>query len=717
MVYRLIVVLVFGCMLGAYVQAAGVVQGAMLELPTSGASADLMGADQQPGSEKVIQSGSFNAKGEADEKEEVDNRLTTLLNAARFGNKRTMKTSIFSTEEGTLSLHTARHENACFVLVDEAHAATESWLAANKQEMYNPLIMKAAATGHIVAMRILPDDIDVDIADEGGYTPLMIAIKNKKLEIMKFLLEKGANFNRCNKRGRTPLMIAARFGTEEAVLELLKAGASDCVNDKDNEDSTALIEAAASGYKEAVAALLNVGASNCVNDQDNDDQTALMKAAEAGHKEVVEELLAVGARVDMEDNDKETALIKAIKSGKNEIVSLLLKAGADLEGYGYKALYDAVSVVNKYGIGALQALLNTGVRVDVKDRFGDTPLMIAAERGNEPAVKALLDGVGAKASIDMQRENNGETALMKAIRSGNWKCIKALLDAGADISKPNRYGYTPLIVAYIHRENFLSSDKWYLFRYLLRKGVDFTWSDLNGRTFLMNAARSGNVETVQALLEVRVDVNVRDKEGRTALMLAVDAASKHYKEDAKETQETREIVKKLLQADAKIDEQDKDGFTALMFATLGCNHEIVNLLLEFRADSNLQNVEGKTARQLSYERFPHSVVFSLLCRVEGAKKRDGVVAVRRNFESKEFVSGPVVVDLEVLDGAIPEERVPVSALQPQPVAFPAEQREAIPHASFWSSIPIASFGVATLLVAAMVYAFWPEYCKISSESA
>ncbi len=528
MVYRLIVVLVLGGMIGTYVQAADL-EGTMVKLPTFGASvganANLMGVEQQ-------------------------------------------------------------------------------------------LIMQAAATGDIAAMRTLPDGIDVDIVDENRDTPLTIAIKNKKSEVMQFLIGKGASVNRHSEYGRTPLMIAARFGTEEAVLKLLEAGAFNGVNDKDEfDDCTALMEAAESGYGKAVAALLKSGARQ--NDKDKMGSTALMIAAKCGHKEVVEELLAVGVEVDMGDLYKETALIKAIKSGKNEIVSLLLTARADVnvEGCGYKALYHAASAANKYEIGALQALLNAGVRVDVKGRDGSTALMIAAERGNEAAVKALLGGVGAtKEYIDMHREKNGGTALMEAIRSGNWKCIKALLDAGADISKPNKDGYTPLALACIHRNYFLGSDKWYLFRYLLKKAVDFTWSDENDRTFLMYAAQSGSVETVQALLEVGVDVNLQDSEGRTALMFAVDATSKHYKEEAKETQEAREIVEKLLKASAKIDEQDKHGLTALMLAALKSNYEVVNLLLLFGADRTLQNDEGKTAEQLSYERFPFSGSYFLLKR-------------------------------------------------------------------------------------------------------
>ena len=67
-------------------------------------------------------------------------------------------------------------------------------------------IFLAAKRGDIkVIQEFLDKGVDIDVVDSEGWSPLMYAVKNKKLEACKFLLSKGAKANIKDKKGFGPL--------------------------------------------------------------------------------------------------------------------------------------------------------------------------------------------------------------------------------------------------------------------------------------------------------------------------------------------------------------------------------------------------------------------------------------------------------------------------------------------------------------------------------
>lgn len=125
--------------------------------------------------------------------------------------------------------------------------------------------------------------------------------------------------------GKVPLVRAAQRGQHEMVRLLLQSGA-----DKDRVDSfrnSALMRASSSGSLEVVLVLLEAHAN--LDLQNNCQQTALVCASIAGHVEVVGALLQAGAGKNQKDCDGDTALGAAALRGHTEIVRMLLDAGAD----------------------------------------------------------------------------------------------------------------------------------------------------------------------------------------------------------------------------------------------------------------------------------------------------------------------------------------------------------------------------------------------------
>ena len=155
--------------------------------------------------------------------------------------------------------------------------------------------------------------------------PMFSAAALGYLEVVRMLLEAGADMNAENQDRSTALMFAAHNGHLEVVQVLLEAGADK--NAAKQDGATALMLAAEDGHLEVVQLLLEAGADK--NAATQDGTTALMLAARDGHFEVVRMLLEAGAETNAATQDGETALMAAARDGHLEVVQVLLKAGAD----------------------------------------------------------------------------------------------------------------------------------------------------------------------------------------------------------------------------------------------------------------------------------------------------------------------------------------------------------------------------------------------------
>jgi len=161
-------------------------------------------------------------------------------------------------------------------------------------------------------------------------------IKNKELFLIraaekndilgvKMWLMAGANINAQEKLyGNTALVVASKYGYTEIVKLLLEAGADVNVKNKDGE--TALMKASYNGYTEIVKMLIDAGAD--VNIKDRYGTTALMLASLYGYTEIVELLIKAGANVNIKNSYGGTALRWASANGSTKIVELLKEAGA-----------------------------------------------------------------------------------------------------------------------------------------------------------------------------------------------------------------------------------------------------------------------------------------------------------------------------------------------------------------------------------------------------
>ena len=130
---------------------------------------------------------------------------------------------------------------------------------------------------------------------------------------------------------------------------------------------------------------------------------------------------------------REIALYYVVPSRNEEVVKLLLEKGVDLEATSSNG---RTALFHVFGVDftcepILNLLLAKGANVNVSERFHhETPLHLAAENGNEWAVRSLL----ANGANVMDRDFLGHTTLHIAAESGNEAVVRILLEKGAEVS-------------------------------------------------------------------------------------------------------------------------------------------------------------------------------------------------------------------------------------------------------------------------------------------
>lgn len=122
-----------------------------------------------------------------------------------------------------------------------------------------PDIHDAVENGHVeVVIFLISKGADVNKANDFKDTPLHLACSRGHLDVVKVLLASGADKNSLNRTG-TPLYMAAHFGHEKIVKCLIEAGADVNANSPRTGD-TPLHIAAWKGSSRIVTILIEAGA-------------------------------------------------------------------------------------------------------------------------------------------------------------------------------------------------------------------------------------------------------------------------------------------------------------------------------------------------------------------------------------------------------------------------------------------------------------------------
>ena len=404
-------------------------------------------------------------------------------------------------------------------------------------------------------------------------TALHWAVRGDDADTAQMLIRAGANVNAANRYGITPLSLAATNGNAVIARGLLKAGANASAVALDGE--TVLMTAARAGNADVVTALLEKGAN--VNAAERwQEQTALMWAASENHAGAVKALAARGADLNARSKDHFfpeyryetngmavfqlpkggwTALMYAARQNAMEAVAALAGVHADLNATtkqeGTTALQIAIINIH-YDLANL--LLDKGADPNVVDTSGMTALYSAVDMRApanmltrpEPKLRDSLDALGIVKSLLAHGANpnvqlkkpiigrhqnlvgdasltEGATALARAAKTSDLPVMKVLLDGGADAALTLANKTTTAMIA--SGGNAKEPQVLEAVTLLVEHGVDVNAFNATGQTILHSAAQRGMNSVIEYVASKGAKLDRRDKQGRTALDLALGAGS------------------------------------------------------------------------------------------------------------------------------------------------------------------------------------------------
>ena len=383
-------------------------------------------------------------------------------------------------------------------------------------------------------------DLFVNAANEEGNTPLFYAIDANNIDVVKLLIENGANINQHNNGGHTSLHWASVKGHKRIVKYLVKRGID----------------------------------INILNDKKN---TSVLIASELGHEDIVKFLVEHDANINLQDIDGDTPLLMAARTNHENIVKFLVEHGADINVKNKKGDSPLICAAKKRNLNLVRYLINKGADINAKNNEGDSPLMLLIKKkssNNSPSrnlspterevrqerhtereinkfeiIKELLNHPNIDPNIT---DNEGNTTLYYAASRKKIKIIDVLLNH-------------PKIKVDTKAESSLIE--------LIKKinASDNTQSKnmLNFDSLLIRGVCQNNLEKVKLFVKWGADVNAGDEKGDTSL---IHACYYNY-----------EIAKFLVECGADINKKGYDGSSPLKTALEEKRSDIAELLLQHGA--------------------------------------------------------------------------------------------------------------------------------------
>jgi len=297
-------------------------------------------------------------------------------------------------------------------------------------------IIKAIKKNNIqLIKKLLENGGDINkifLIDGKELNPLMYASYKGFIEIMKILIQKGADVNLQTPKGFTSLMRAVNSNIEETVNLLLDNGAN--VNLKDYQGTIALYYTIRNNNTNIADILLKKGAD--INTQDKDGDTLLHNSIFEEKPEMVEFFLQKGINVNLKNKNGKTPLIEAAYIKNIDIVKMLCRAGANINIQDINGKTPLQHAVHEKNVKMIKFLLEEErADINIKDKFGNRVLFYTIENKkieyNRDIANYLIDH-----GADINEINNaGETLLYNAINSKNIGMVEFLVEKGVDTTK------------------------------------------------------------------------------------------------------------------------------------------------------------------------------------------------------------------------------------------------------------------------------------------
>jgi len=290
----------------------------------------------------------------------------------------------------------------------------------------------------------------------------------QKMDVIKYLVDKGADVNQASNDGVTPLTVNSQEGNLPVVEYLFKKGA-----------------------------FIN--------------EVSLLLSSQNGHFHVVQFLVQNGANVNPPGGE---TLFLSSQNGYLKIVKYLVQNGASVY---HPCNMNPVYVSSLYGhLEIVKYLVQNGADLN-QPLNGITPLYVSCEKNYLPIVEYLVQNgadVNQAMNSDFVKNIVGSTPLLISSQHGYFAIVEYLVQNGADVKQANNRGTTPLGISCV-------TGNLQLVQYLIKKGANVNQGTGNGATPLILASENGHLRIVQYLIEIGVDINQASYDEITPLFMAI----------------------------------------------------------------------------------------------------------------------------------------------------------------------------------------------------
>ena len=471
------------------------------------------------------------------------------------------------------------------------------------------------------------DHAYINAKNDFGKTTLHYAVSNGNVDLIEQFVKRGANINAVNTDGFTPLMRAILEEKFDIVEKLIKLRADLNIKNAEGKRAYDLIPFGYE-YAELISLLDSAGAKNEYG------INALMHAVKRRNLHEIDELIAAKFDLNAESDDGSTALTFAIEIAIDDpsyfsVVDKLLKAGACVTSSGKG---DALEVILQMTDIERQTPVIMGWVETLIKEYGAklrwTPeLMFAIWKGDEEGAAKLIQTPGV--NINAQ-DATGSTALSQAIFMKKPKLLKALIAAGADVNvgKPlldaiqykDRESVDLLLEAGINvnmrgEKDTPISLAWQrsmldIVEKLINRGANPNAADVEGNTdlhlivkgiiedLLLNDLSNISISKVSEVLKLlkkgKVNFDAQNREGKTALQLALDLCLKKKTVNIKSTSP---VIAALIPL-TNMALRDGNGHTPLISVISAqdrfFNKNIIPLFLDAKINANLKDSKGNS---------------------------------------------------------------------------------------------------------------------------
>lgn len=460
----------------------------------------------------------------------------------------------------------------------------------------SPLILAVKNQNFELLKHLLEAGADINIYNNSGSNSLLCAINKGAIEIAKFLINRGINISHTDIFGSDALIYASRFGFNEIVEFLIEKGAN--VNKKDIYGNTALIGAATYNHFETIKLLIGAGAIlNLINNSKNN---FLYFALTKSNIETIKTL------VDGYGHFKEQHFGKVFNEFllnsflSNELLlssysihefsiryfTFLIETSKHKIDFNYvdeneKSLL--INALEKGSLWAVKFIIENGADTNYKDKKGKTPLMFLCQEENlktssnkKDLIKLLLKN-GANIN---EKDSNGTTALMISCISGQKEIVELLINNGADIAIESKKRWTALRAA-------CSKGYKEILRFLLE--IKFKSNDDEFKELIkLIVFSSRNLDIVGLLL----DKLFKDYKKSNILISLINSLDRS-------NHRNKELLKLILERGIDINERNDNNATPLIIATDHGYEEIVEFLISNGADISAENNKRWTALKIA----------------------------------------------------------------------------------------------------------------------